>query len=410
MIRFSRLPGAAVFAYAGISLVLIPRAMILFSLAPFPPAMMAASMAFGMVAVAVALYRRGWRQTGAVLGGLALAATVLGLVAVLFPLAWWITGVMVAPSGLIRRLATGLVQLVVVLGFGFTAWNAELDPWLVAGTPPPLARATAPQAGDHLLVERTRYTHHGIYCGDGSVVHYTRDRAGILTVERTPLAAFARGGEVKVQPYAASLPARETVQRALARVGEQAYELFSNNCEHLVVSCKTGTGHCSQIEAASRALGWGASLTVGLTLAGWCAGRSIFASPARRKRARRGQSRLSHSRLRGSRGSRSMARRASLALRGGTQDRACTGDIQITIGNRADSAGGLQQQRSRPGGCHERKVPVPFSRACFLYNAHTSFLRSLPFEGPMREPSSWRRRQREDSEGSDGCRSAGRAR
>ncbi|MFQ9674660.1 MAG: lecithin retinol acyltransferase family protein [Clostridium paraputrificum] len=39
----------------------------------------------------------------------------------------------------------------------------------------------------------------------------------------------------------------ETVKRALSRIGERRYNLFTNNCEHFATWCKTGVSYSKQI-------------------------------------------------------------------------------------------------------------------------------------------------------------------
>ena len=41
---------------------------------------------------------------------------------------------------------------------------------------------------------------------------------------------------------------KETVERALSRLGETDYSLFSNNCEHFAIWCRTGLSMSKQVE------------------------------------------------------------------------------------------------------------------------------------------------------------------
>eukprot|EP00252_Welwitschia_mirabilis_P012786 TRINITY_DN2828_c0_g3_i1.p1 TRINITY_DN2828_c0_g3~~TRINITY_DN2828_c0_g3_i1.p1 ORF type:complete len:243 (-),score=16.69 TRINITY_DN2828_c0_g3_i1:106-834(-) len=148
-------------------------------------------------------------------------------------------------------------------------------------------------AGDHIYSWRTAYTyaHHGIYMGDGSVIHFTRGRGEELgtgtvldvllmssgpshTVEdcqncnqrnatgvtRSCLDCFLAGGalyrfEYNVSPafflakarggtctLAASDPPEAVVYRAkyLLDNGFGCYNIFKNNCEDFAIYCKTG--------------------------------------------------------------------------------------------------------------------------------------------------------------------------
>lgn len=95
-----------------------------------------------------------------------------------------------------------------------------------------------PEIGDHLWVWRLGYTHHGLYIGDGKVIHYLKERVKEDTLEN-----FARGSKIRIRPYEDS-PAHysqnEIICRARSRIGENNYDLFSNNCEHFVRWCRCG--------------------------------------------------------------------------------------------------------------------------------------------------------------------------
>lgn len=89
------------------------------------------------------------------------------------------------------------------------------------------------------------YQHHGIDCGDRTIIHYYKGRAA--TISRTPIAIFARGGRVFIKyPDVAFLP-HIVVQRAESRLGEQQYDLLTNNCEHFANWCKTGRNESEQL-------------------------------------------------------------------------------------------------------------------------------------------------------------------
>ncbi len=90
------------------------------------------------------------------------------------------------------------------------------------------------------------YEHHGIDCGNDSIIHYYKG-VEVATVTETPRDVFARGGPifVKYQPVA-FLP-DIVVQRARSRLGEQRYDLLTNNCEHFAVWCKTGRHESEQL-------------------------------------------------------------------------------------------------------------------------------------------------------------------
>lgn len=106
--------------------------------------------------------------------------------------------------------------------------------------------------GDQIYVYRELlnlqglYEHHGIDCGDGTVIHYRKPSE---TIERTSLATFTRGNPTYIRQYPNGfcfIP-EIVVQRAESRLGEQKYNLLFNNCEHFATWCKTGINDSQQI-------------------------------------------------------------------------------------------------------------------------------------------------------------------
>lgn len=101
--------------------------------------------------------------------------------------------------------------------------------------------------GSHLVASRFGYTHHGIYVGDGHVVHYLRDEG----VTMTDLEDFSRGQTVWVREHPhAPYSGEECAARALSRLGEDDYHLIFNNCEHFATWCATGEKRSGQVEDA----------------------------------------------------------------------------------------------------------------------------------------------------------------
>jgi hypothetical protein len=90
------------------------------------------------------------------------------------------------------------------------------------------------------------YEHHGIDCGDGSVIHYRKPSE---TIERTSIETFTRGNLVYVREYPKGFCfiADVVVDRAQSRLGERKYNLLFNNCEHFATWCKTGISNSKQI-------------------------------------------------------------------------------------------------------------------------------------------------------------------
>lgn len=104
--------------------------------------------------------------------------------------------------------------------------------------------------GEHIRVQRFLYSHHGIDCGDGTVLHYTGTlwkRKG-ATVKRTALQDFAAGKKLAVLHYDNQEEPNEVIQRAESRLNEQEYSLIGNNCEHFATWCMTGKAKSHQIK------------------------------------------------------------------------------------------------------------------------------------------------------------------
>jgi Lecithin retinol acyltransferase len=106
--------------------------------------------------------------------------------------------------------------------------------------------------GAHLSTPRLGYRHHGLYAGNGRVLHY-RGMSRLLQrgpVEEISLAEFALGhGITVVSTPAARFDGIAAVERARSRLGEDRWRLWSNNCEHFVTWCLDGTPRSTQVEA-----------------------------------------------------------------------------------------------------------------------------------------------------------------
>jgi hypothetical protein len=105
--------------------------------------------------------------------------------------------------------------------------------------------------GSHLVTPRRGYVHHGIYVGDGKVVHYTGLAYGLRRgpVEEVSLAGFTNGHPVYVRSDASlEFDRREVIRRARSRVGEDHYRLLTNNCEHFCEWCLYGEHRSYQVE------------------------------------------------------------------------------------------------------------------------------------------------------------------
>jgi hypothetical protein len=106
--------------------------------------------------------------------------------------------------------------------------------------------------GTHLVASRRGYLHHGIYVGDGRVIHY----AGLSRswhrgpVEEVTLEQFAAGRSLLIKPMVdARYGGVEIVARARSRLGEDRYRLTSNNCEHFCEWCVAGEARSEQVDS-----------------------------------------------------------------------------------------------------------------------------------------------------------------
>ena len=115
------------------------------------------------------------------------------------------------------------------------------------------------QPGDHIRVKRKRrfYTHHGIYMGDGEVVHVigsVREKID-PEVRKTDLAGFLKGGKLKRRTYKERLPAFETIRIAERHISDKSYSMIWNNCEHFATYCVTGKKKSRQVNGTLSGLG-----------------------------------------------------------------------------------------------------------------------------------------------------------
>ena len=105
--------------------------------------------------------------------------------------------------------------------------------------------------GDHIYVRRKGllYSHHGIYAGDGAVIHYKgaekekQDPAVIIT----GMENFLNGGKLRRRNYRRRLPHSETLKIACGLLSKKGYSLAFNNCEHFATYCATGKKKSLQV-------------------------------------------------------------------------------------------------------------------------------------------------------------------
>lgn len=115
-----------------------------------------------------------------------------------------------------------------------------------------LAEDEEPALGSHLVTPRFGFAHHGIYVGDGRVVHYGAFVRGLHRgpVEEVSLSQFTCRHALWIRPSAARFDCEEVIRRARSRIGENGYRLLSNNCEHLCEWCLRGEHRSEQVERA----------------------------------------------------------------------------------------------------------------------------------------------------------------
>ena len=109
-----------------------------------------------------------------------------------------------------------------------------------------------PPVAAHLVTPRRGYIHHGLYVGQGRVIHYP----GLIgafhrrAVEEVSLAEFARGRPVAVRTDSNPRFDREdVVRRARSRLGENRYHIIRNNCEHFCEWSLSGVSRSRQLES-----------------------------------------------------------------------------------------------------------------------------------------------------------------
>jgi hypothetical protein len=110
-----------------------------------------------------------------------------------------------------------------------------------------------PLPGAHLITPWLGFAHHGIYMGEGKVIHYGALVYDIIRkpVEEVTLESFAGGRPVFIVQHD-ELPygVKEILERARSRLGEHQYRLLSNNCEHFVEWCLYDVHRSFQVDRA----------------------------------------------------------------------------------------------------------------------------------------------------------------
>lgn len=122
--------------------------------------------------------------------------------------------------------------------------------------------------GDHIFIDHLVFTHHGIDCGDGTVIHHTGRLLRKLdaVISRTSLDKFASGKQIFVQKYSSCDAPDIVIRRAESRLGKAEYNLFENNCEHFATWCKTGKKRSEQVENPIGVISYNTSVAVDTTV------------------------------------------------------------------------------------------------------------------------------------------------
>lgn len=93
------------------------------------------------------------------------------------------------------------------------------------------------ELGEHLIVDRLGYTHHGLYIGNNRVLHYSSNRI----IEIDSLYSFIESGKnIRIIDSPRNYSSNEVIGRGYSRLGEADYDLVFNNCEHFVNWCRSG--------------------------------------------------------------------------------------------------------------------------------------------------------------------------
>ncbi len=121
--------------------------------------------------------------------------------------------------------------------------------------------------GTEVWVHRSLGYHHaGVYVGNGEVVQVHGEPMDAMkglkhasvsvpvSIDRVPLAQFAKGGHVQIGPAGTAHDPRVAVERALSKVGSTwEYNVLTHNCQHFASWCITGKEVSPEAQAFERA-------------------------------------------------------------------------------------------------------------------------------------------------------------
>lgn len=89
--------------------------------------------------------------------------------------------------------------------------------------------------GDHILVQRPGYAHHGIFKDREHVYEKSKKGVRVVTLEE-----FAAGDVPMLYVEDTIYKPKEIIKRAKACLGERKYNLFINNCQNFATWCRLG--------------------------------------------------------------------------------------------------------------------------------------------------------------------------
>lgn len=123
-----------------------------------------------------------------------------------------------------------------------------------------------PCLGAHLVSPRRGYSHHGIYVGSSKVIHYSGFSTGLSSgpVEEVHIDTFSDNKGFTIRSHVAKFSGKEIVNRARSRLGQDAYNVFNNNCEHFCLWCVTGQHDSRQVDFSAVTVSPGVITTSGL--------------------------------------------------------------------------------------------------------------------------------------------------
>lgn len=122
--------------------------------------------------------------------------------------------------------------------------------------------------GEHIFIDHHVFTHHGIDCGDGTVIHYTGKlfQKFDMVISRTSLDTFASGKYIFLQEHSRCDSPDIVIQRAESLLGAEGYNLFENNCEHFATWCKIGKKRSEQVEDPTAVIHYNTLVTIDTTV------------------------------------------------------------------------------------------------------------------------------------------------